>query len=63
METLTDGKNAGASEQAVRLIGDLCRLAVRDGRAGEADRRIRDIRERHAPKRTFVKRLDAPAPR
>jgi len=43
----------------VALLADLRELAVRAGRQGEAEARIRDLLARHAKKATLIDRLRA----
>jgi hypothetical protein len=58
VDELAAQKNAGAYDEAVRLLIDLREIAVRDGRKDESDARTVAVRERHMKKRRFVERLD-----
>lgn len=58
VERLIEGKNARDYRLAVALLEDLLDLADSAGRRGEALDRIRGLRERHARKSAFIRRLD-----
>jgi hypothetical protein len=59
VEALISEKKAQAYDLAVRLVADLREIAVRQGRAAEADVRIGYLRQHHATKRSFLERLKA----
>ncbi len=59
VETLIATKQPKRYDAAVALLGDLRELAVRAGRQGEAEDRIRDLLARHAKKATLIERLRA----
>jgi hypothetical protein len=58
VDELAGQKNAGAYDEAVRLLMDLREIAVRDGRKDESDARTVAVRGRHMKKRRFVERLN-----
>lgn len=45
-------------DQAIRLLGDLRQLGARSGRADDVQNRIHQLREEHAKKHSFVRRLE-----
>lgn len=45
-------------DEAVRLLGDLRQLGARSGRADDVQNRIRQLREEHAKKHSFIRRLE-----
>jgi hypothetical protein len=58
VDTLIATKRPQDYDRAVALLVDLCELAERSGRRAAAEARIRDLRERHRSKSSFLKRLD-----
>ena len=57
VEALIGTKLPNKYDEAVSLLAELRDLAVRSGRAGEADARIDALRERHARKPSLLQRL------
>jgi hypothetical protein len=57
VEELVATRRQSDYDEAVRLLEDLMDLAARKGRAAEARRRIRGLRDEHSAKVTFVGRL------
>jgi hypothetical protein len=62
VDALIETKLPKAYDEAVSLLADLRDLAVRSGRADEAEARIGALRERHAKKRTLLQRLAKVSP-
>jgi hypothetical protein len=58
VETLIDTKRPKDYDRAVALLVDLRDLAERSGRAEEAAKRTRELRERHAKKSSLLERFD-----
>jgi hypothetical protein len=58
VERLIAAKRPHDYDEAVALLVDLTELAGRSGRGAEADARVRQLRERHRNKPSFIKRLD-----
>jgi len=58
VESLIATKRPHDYDEAVALLVDLTELAGRSGRGAEADARVRQLRERHRSKPSFIKRLD-----
>jgi hypothetical protein len=56
-ELIAERKSASYDE-AVKLLGDLRTLGAREGRAAEAEDRIRSLRRAHARKGNFLVRLE-----
>ncbi|HEX9585489.1 MAG TPA: hypothetical protein VGB36_13400, partial [Gammaproteobacteria bacterium] len=54
---IATGKPADYDE-AVRLLGDLRDLGTRSGRAEAVQNRIRQLRDKHSRKWSFVQRLE-----
>jgi hypothetical protein len=59
VEQLITTKRPNDYDRAVGLLVDLRDLADRSGRAEEAEKRIRDIRQRHTNKPSLLRRFDA----
>jgi hypothetical protein len=57
-EALIETKKPKDYDQAVELVKDLYDLAERAGRPDEARARVRQLRQRHASKRSLLQRLD-----
>ena len=57
VEALVASKQPNAYDRAVMLLTDLHTLAERAGAADDFNRHIEEIRERHARKPSFLKRL------
>jgi hypothetical protein len=51
-------KTPGDYDKAVRLLGDLRDLGIRSGQAEKVQERIRQLRDEHAKKPSFVRRLE-----
>ena len=57
VDTLIATRRPADYDEAVRLLADLCDLAMRDGRAAEVSARIRGLLAQHARKPSFIDRL------
>lgn len=57
VEDLIDSKQQSAYDDAIRLLVDLCALAIRSSKEHEADTKIEALRLRHARKPSFIRRL------
>jgi hypothetical protein len=57
-EALVKAARPREYDQAVALLLDLLDLARREGREDEARRKVRELCERHAGKKSFLQRLD-----
>lgn len=57
VDTLVSAKLPREYDRALGLLVDLRDIGARDGRAGEVAARIRGLRERHARKSSFLRRL------
>jgi hypothetical protein len=57
VEALVASKQPNAYDRAVMLLTDLRTLAERAGAGNDFNRRIEEIRARHARKPSFLKRL------
>jgi hypothetical protein len=58
VDALIAAKRAGEYDQAVQLLNDLWDLGQRSGRSTEVENQIRQLRQRHANKPSFLRRLD-----
>jgi hypothetical protein len=63
VDALAAFKSSAAYDEAARLVADLREIAVRAGRADEAQARIAALRRKHSRKWSFVRRLDVAAGR
>jgi hypothetical protein len=57
IETEIERRNAPGYDRAAALLADLKQLVAEQGAAADFSRRLDDIRERHARKGQFIKRL------
>lgn len=57
VEALIAAKQPGKYDEAVKLLGDLRDLGLRPRRAGAVEARLRQLREEHARKPSFIERL------